>query len=339
MSFEILAKYGIKAKKSLGQNFLVDENILDTIAITLDITGKNVLEIGPGYGSLTEKLLLQKPKSLHLVELDKNMIEILKDRVNNGEFKLQGTDFQIFNEDVLKFDVKFEKPCHCESNEAIQKTLLSEKNGLLHTSQGQNSKNYYLIANIPYYITSPILQKFLYNIENKPEKMLILMQKDVGDKILAGQNSCHCESNEAIQKTLLSEKNGLLCRTSSQGQIKKKQKNKSSVLSLFIAKKSYVNEVILVPARSFIPAPKVESSVLLFETHDNYKEIDDKEFMKFIKIGFQEPRKKLINNLVKGGIEKETVLEIFKTLGFTENIRGEDLSTDEWIELFKKIYV
>jgi 16S rRNA (adenine1518-N6/adenine1519-N6)-dimethyltransferase len=138
---------------------------------------------------------------------------------------------------------------------------------------------------------------------------------------------------------LLSEKNGLLCRTSSQWQIKKKQKNKSSVLSLFIAKKSYVNEVILVPARSFIPAPKVESSVLLFETHDNYKEIDDKEFMKFIKIWFQEPRKKLINNLVKWWIEKETVLEIFKTLWFTENIRWEDLSTDEWIELFKKIYV
>jgi 16S rRNA (adenine1518-N6/adenine1519-N6)-dimethyltransferase len=119
----------------------------------------------------------------------------------------------------------------------------------------------------------------------------------------------------------------------------KKQKNKSSVLSLFIAKKSYVNEVIWVPARSFIPAPKVESSVLLFETHDNHKEIDDKEFMKFIKIWFQEPRKKLINNLTKWWFWKETILEIFENLWFNENIRWEDLSIDEWIELFKKIYV
>jgi 16S rRNA (adenine1518-N6/adenine1519-N6)-dimethyltransferase len=137
---------------------------------------------------------------------------------------------------------------------------------------------------------------------------------------------------------LLSEKNGLLRRTSSQWQNLKKNKIKSSVLSLFIAKKSYVNEVIQVLASSFIPAPKVESSVLLFETHDNYKEIDDKEFLKFIKIWFAEPRKKLINNLAKWWFWKETILGVFESLWFAENIRWEDLNTDEWIELFKKIY-
>ncbi len=296
MNFEVLKKYWIKAKKSLWQNFLVDENILNTIASILDIAGKNILEIGPWYGALTEKLLELKPKSLHLIELDKEMIEILEKRKENWELNTEWIDFQIFNEDVLKFDVRF-----------------------------WTTDNYYLIANIPYYITSPILQKFLYNIENKPEKMLILMQKDVGDKILAGQK---------ISPHLTSPKGRGIEQVSN-----KKQKNKSSVLSLFIAKKSYVREIIKVPASSFIPAPKVESSVLLFETHDNYKEIDDKEFLKFIKIWFQEPRKKLVNNLVKWWFEKKTVLEIFKTLWFIENIRWEDLNTDEWIELFKKIYV
>ncbi|NDK08392.1 ribosomal RNA small subunit methyltransferase A [Candidatus Gracilibacteria bacterium] len=275
MNFEILKKYGIKAKKSLGQNFLIDENILDTIASTLDIAEKNVLEIGPGYGALTEKLLELKPKSLHLVELDKEMIEILEKRKENGELNVVSVDFQIFNKDVLKFEPKFE------------------------------DEEYYVIANIPYYITSPILQKFLYKIENKPEKMLILMQKDVGDKILQGQNI-------------------------------KNKKNKSSVLSLFIAKKAYVNEIIKVSANCFVPAPKVESSALLFETHDNYRETDDLKFLEFIKVGFQEPRKKLVNNLSKGGYEKSNLLKIFDDLGFKEDIRGEDLSIDEWVEVYRK---
>lgn len=293
MVFEILKKYWIKAKKSLGQNFLIDESKLDTIASTLDISWKNILEIGPWYGALTEKLLSSKPKSLHLVELDKEMIEIIWKRTENWELNIKWVDFQVFNKDVLKFEPEF------------------------------NNENYYVIANIPYYITSPILQKFLYKIEYKPEKMLILMQKDVGDKILAGQEiSPHLTSpkGRGIEQVL-----------------NKKSKNKSSILSLIVAKKAYVKEIIRVPAESFIPAPKVESSVLLFETHNNYKEVDDIKFLEFIKIWFAEPRKKLVNNLSKWGYEKITLLNILNDLGFKEDIRWEDLSIDEWIELFKKI--
>lgn len=297
MVFEILKKYWIKAKKSLGQNFLVDQNILETIAFTLDIAGKNILEIGPWYGALTEKLLSSEPKSLHLVELDKEMVEILWKRTENWELNIKWIDFQIFNKDILKYDIKF------------------------------NNEKYYVIANIPYYITSPILQKFLYKIENKPEKMLILMQKDVGDKILDWQN----KSEKNIE-----QKQGKF-PTSREWQIIKKSKNKSSVLSLIVAKKAYVKEIIRVPAESFIPAPKVESSVLLFETHDNYKEIDDLKFLEFIKIWFAEPRKKLVNNLSKWWYEKIILLKSFNDLGFKEDIRWEDLSIDKWIELFKKI--
>lgn len=270
MDLEFLKKYWIKAKKSLWQNFLVDDNILDIISTSLAVSWNNILEIWPGYWALTEKLLIQKPKSLHLVELDKDMIEVLNKRIENWELAIDEIDFQIFNEDVLKFKEKF--------------------------------TNYFVIANIPYYITSPILYKFLYEVENKPEKMLILMQKDVWDKILQWQNSF-------------------------------KWKRKSSVLSLFISKKAAVKEMVKVPAISFIPAPKVESSVLLFEIHNDYWDIDDKKFLEFIKIWFQEPRKKLTNNLVKWGYEKEKVLLILKELWFTENVRGEELGLDDWIKL------
>lgn len=303
MNFEILKKYGVKAKKSLWQNFLFDDNILDSISSILDINWKNVLEIWPWFWALTEKLLLKNPNSLHLVELDKDMIEILYDRIKNSELRIKDVDFQIFNKDVLKFEPEFKSP----ELDAIQGRFPTTREW-----QIIGNEMYYVIANIPYYITSPILQKFLYNVTVKPEKMIILMQKDVWDKILSWQIS---QINDNIKKI----------------------RNKSSVLSLFIAKKSYVKEILSVPASSFIPAPKVESSVLLFETHNNYSEVDDSKFLELIKIWFREPRKKLINNLVKWWFQKEIILEIFNNLWFHENIRWEDLSIDEWIELYGKI--
>jgi 16S rRNA (adenine1518-N6/adenine1519-N6)-dimethyltransferase len=92
-------------------------------------------------------------------------------------------------------------------------------------------------------------------------------------------------------------------------------------LSLIVEKKCRVEEKIFVPKESFIPKPKVESSVLLFETHDDFRHIDDTFFLKFIKIGFSEPRKKLIKNLVKGGYEKDNILEFLKKNTLSENTR------------------
>jgi len=101
---------------------------------------------------LTEKIIAKNPKSLDLVELDRDMISLLQEKVENKIFPLENIDFQIYHQDVLKF--------------------FPQKN------------DYRLIANIPYYITSPILRHFLYTVENKPQKMLILMQKEVAEKIL-----------------------------------------------------------------------------------------------------------------------------------------------------------
>jgi 16S rRNA (adenine1518-N6/adenine1519-N6)-dimethyltransferase len=265
MSREILERYNIRAKKSLGQNFLVDEIILENIASVEDIQWQKVIEVWPGYGSLTEKLLDKKPAALTLIELDPDMVSILEERIHFWEIITGDTVFEILHQDVLRFTPEF--------------------------------SDYKIIANIPYYITSPILRHFLYGIKNTPESMLILMQRDVGNRIL------------------------------------KKNKWKSSVLSLFIEKKCFVSEKILVPKESFIPSPKVESSVLLFETHEKYKEIDDEKFLKLIKIWFSEARKKLIKNLMKAGFEKQSILAFYTKNKLWENIRAEELDIRQWCNL------
>ena len=262
MSEDIIKKHKIFAKKSLGQNFLVNDDITSEISQLIEVLGKNIIEVGPWYGALTEKLLERKPMALHLVELDKDMIEILEDRNMRWELHTWDLNFQIHNTDVLDFVPEFQE--------------------------------YSVIANIPYYITSPILRYFLYSLKNKPENMIILMQKDVGDKILW------------------------------------KWKNKSSVLSLMIAKKCYVSEEIFVWKENFVPSPKIESSVLKFTLHEKYKEIDDDKFLEIIKIGFSSPRKKLIKNLVMGWLEKTKIEKYFCQQWYDLNIRWEDLSILQW---------
>ena len=274
MSLEIIKKYKIKAKKSLWQNFLINDEILKKISEVLEIENKNIIEVGPWYWALTERILEKRPKNLTLVELDREMIEILDKRKENGDFQNIDKLF-IKNIDVLKFFPDFEE--------------------------------YFVIANIPYYITSPILRHFLFDVENKPEKMLILMQKDVWDKIILWQDYT--------------------------------KKQKSSVLSLFVAKKAIAKEVIFVWKQNFSPSPKIESSVLLFERIDDFDYLEDEIFLEFIKKAFVEPRKKLVNNLQKAWYEKSKILDIFSLKNIDENIRWEDLNIRQWCDLitvFKK---
>jgi 16S rRNA (adenine1518-N6/adenine1519-N6)-dimethyltransferase len=135
----------------------------------------------------------------------------------------------------------------------------------------------------------------LYDVVNSPKKMLILMQRDVALRILW---------------------------------------KKSSVLSLFVQKKCVVKEVLFVWKENFVPSPKVESSVLLFEIHNLYQNIDDKQFLEFIKKWFKEPRKKLLKNLINAWYAKDDLLKIFQKFSLDENVRGEDLWIEIWCELF-----
>lgn len=266
MTIQIIKKYWISAKKSLGQNFLVNDQIVEKIANILPTEWTNIIEVWPWYGALTEKLAKKSPKNLELVELDTDMITILEDRINSWELP---KSIKINNIDVLKFEPQYE--------------------------------NYNIIANIPYYITSPILRHFLYDSESKPSNMVILMQKDVWDKIL------------------------------------KKKKNKNSVLSLFIEKKTDVSEEIFVAPWNFVPAPKVDSSVLLFKSHNKFKDVDDKKFLNLIHKAFAEPRKKVIKNLEKWGFNKDTLTNLFEELNINENARAEDINLEIWCNILKKL--
>lgn len=267
MSLEIINKYKIKAKKSLWQNFLVDEWILDSISSHYKINWEKIIEVWPWYWALTQKLVSNKPISLDLVELDTDMIDILKSRLDD-DLDVSGVDFNINNIDVLQYSPTI--------------------------------RGYYLIANIPYYITSPILRHFLYDVKNKPKSMLILMQKDVWDKIL------------------------------------KKNKEKTSVLSLFIEKKSIVKEVLYVDKTCFIPSPKVDSSVLSFDSINDYDFVDDKTFLDFIKLWFSEPRKKLIKNLSKWWYDKSKISDFLTKNWFDENVRAEDLQLPIWVKIIEQ---
>lgn len=130
----------IKAKKSLGQNFLIDKIALIDIASSIGITRRHIIEVGPGYGALTDYIVKQSPLSLDLVELDDDMISILVE-------KYRESNIQIHHIDILDFEPKYPE--------------------------------YSVIANIPYYITSPILFHFLYDIEYGPQEMVIMMQEEV----------------------------------------------------------------------------------------------------------------------------------------------------------------
>ena len=271
MTLNIFKKYCIKAKKSLWQNFLVNEVILEEIVESVLIKWRNIVEVGPWYWALTEKIIQKKPKNLTLVELDNDMINIIKDRVKNKDLNIDWINFEIKNSDILEYEAEY--------------------------------KNYSVIANIPYYITSPILRHFLYKVENTPKSMLILMQNDVWDKILGWK------------------------------------KNKTSVLSLFITKKCFVKKILFVWKENFIPEPKVESSVLLFKKHDLHIDIEDEDFLRIIKIWFSEPRKKLIKNLIKWGFTKELIIQAFLKLWIEDNSRWEDLNISIWYKLIKEINI
>lgn len=265
----VVKEYAIRAKKAFGQNFLVDDAALSAIADAVEVTGKDVIEIGPGYGALTERLLSKNPRSLTLVELDPDMVAILEDRLLRGDLKVpEGTDFEILKLDVLKYEPKFSE--------------------------------YRVIANIPYYITSPILDRFLYELPVRPEAMVILMQKEVAERIVA--------------------KDG-----------------KESGLSLFCKNAcSAIEHVAKVPAGCFRPAPKVDSAVLRFVTTDRQSPETDARFLKTVRAGFSSPRKKAVSNLATGlNVSKESVTALFRELGLREDERPERIPLETWRKLGK----
>ncbi|QJR44354.1 16S rRNA (adenine(1518)-N(6)/adenine(1519)-N(6))-dimethyltransferase RsmA [Mycoplasma miroungirhinis] len=251
----------IKAKKSLGQNFLEDKNILNKIASVVDIENKNILEIGPGQGALTN-ILLDKAKNVITYEIDKDMVEILKQNISNPKLQLIYGDF-------------------------------------LNANLSNIEQDSIIVANIPYYITTDILFKIFDN-SNHFKQAVILMQKEVAERIVAKPST-----NEYSKLTVSSN---YFCN---------------------------VKKMFDVSPNAFNPAPKVFSSVVLFEFKKDL-EFNSREFLSFVKLCFNFKRKKLLNNLILK-YEKNIILEIFRTLNFSENIRAQELTLESFKLLFNNL--
>lgn len=274
----IMKKYGIRANKSLGQNFLISNEVVEKIINASDIKENDVvIEIGPGLGTLT-KFLLQKAKKVLCVELDKKMIKILNDRFSDYN------NFELINEDILKVNLK--------------KIIEDNKK----TEQIANVK---IVANLPYYITTPIIMKLL---EEKLdiESITVMIQKEVADRLIeipGGKNT------GAITYTVY-----YYCES---------------------------EKIIEVPNNSFIPEPDVTSEVIKMNLRKEpaVKIQEPKIMFMIIKSAFMQRRKTLLNALTntKVFVNKNEGLSILKKLNLNENIRAEELSIQDFANIAKAI--
>lgn len=274
----LMNKYNIKANKSLGQNFLIKEEVVEQIVESAKIEKEDlVIEVGPGLGTLT-KYLLEKAGKVICIELDKKMIEILNDR-----FFLY-SNFELLNQDVLKVDLK----------ELIQK----EK------SEGK-IKHVKIVANLPYYITTPIMMKLLEE-QLEIESITVMIQKEVADRLIAVPGE---KETGAITYTVY-------YYATAQG-------------------------VIEVQKDSFIPEPEVTSKVITLKIRKEppVKTKNNEMMFKIIKNAFMQRRKTLANALVNTKIfgNKEEAVQTLKEIGLDENIRAEKLTLEDFANLSNKI--
>ena len=262
-----LKKNKLHAKKKFGQNFLKDENILTKIRDISECDKDTlVIEVGPGLGGLTE-LLCEKAGFVIAYEIDNDLIDILHNNLSRFD------NYEIINKDILQVDV----------NEDIDK---------------YNFKKIYLVANLPYYITTPIITKLLTEVE-RISRYVVLLQKEVAHR-LAGKPS-----------------------TKDYGAI-----------TLAIEYRGKAKVMLEVNRNAFIPAPNVDSSVLRIDIYDEKKYFpkNEKLFFNLVKESFSQRRKTLVNNLGEK-YTKEFVVNMLKDNNFKETIRAEELTIDDFIKL------
>lgn len=272
----LMQKYHITANKSLGQNFLIDDNTVNEIIDSADITKQDlVIEIGPGLGTLTSRLL-EKAHKVIAIELDDRMIKILNDRF------IAYNNFELINDDILKVDLK---------------ELLNENKA--------ECKNVKIVANLPYYITTPIIMKLLEDRLNI-ESITVMVQKEVADRIVA-----------------------------------KPGDKLSGAITYSVYYYAEPQEVCFVSKQSFIPSPEVDSKVIKLNIRKEPPvEVNNEElFFKVIKASFMQRRKTLLNGLLNGGIinSKEQGKELLDKLGLQENVRGESLTIEQFAKIANEV--
>ena len=269
-TMEILNKYKIRADKSLGQNFLISDEVVEGIIKVANISKDDiVIEIGPGLGVLTN-LLLEKSNNVIAIELDSRMVSILNDRFKNN------TNFELIHEDVLKVDLY----------------------NLINSRKKDNNFKVKVVANLPYYISTPIIMKLLE--QNKCiDEIIVMVQKEVGQRLTASTGT-----------------------------------RMAGAITYAVDFFAEASEVICVPKESFVPSPKVESEVIKLKLRKDKKiEVEDEKLLfDIIQKSFSQRRKTLANSLVNYNIidNKSDVEEMFKNLEIPNNVRGESLTLEQF---------
>lgn len=262
----ILNKYGLRANKKLGQNFLINESIIYDIVKKANVTKEDVvIEIGPGLGSLTKELI-NNAKKVIAIELDPNMIDILKSRF--GIFD----NFEVIYGDVLKIDL-----------EELIKGYDSVK----------------VVANLPYYITTPIIMKLLED-KLKIKSITVMVQKEVGERICATHKD-----------------------------------KEYGAITVSVQYYSEQQIIIDVPKENFLPAPEVDSCVIRLDMREKplVSLKDEKLFFRLVKGAFTQRRKTINNSLTCSGKSKEEIIAALNKLGIDSKLRAENLSIQQYADI------
>lgn len=271
----ILTKHGFNFSKNLGQNFIINPDICPEMAESCGADSQSgVLEIGPGIGVLTKELCLRAKKVVS-IELDRRLLPILDETV--GEFD----NLKIINGDVMKIDLK---------------SIISEEFGDMPV---------YVCANLPYYITSPIIMMLL---ENNPGvgSITVMVQKEWADRITAPVGS-----------------------------------RDAGAVTVAVNYYSSVSKLFGVSKNSFMPAPKVDSAVIRMDMRDKppVETEDEKLFFALVKAAFGQRRKTALNSLSSGlGISKDTVAEALGRCGFDTNVRAETMTMQDFASLSNALF-
>lgn len=265
---QILKDHNFRFNKQFGQNFITDTNLLQAMVKDSGATGDDVVvEIGAGAGTLTRELAKVAGK-VYAFEIDRNLVPILGQTLKGLEDKVE----VIFRD--------------------VQKVTDKELDEIL------GGKPYKVVANLPYYITTPIIMRFLER-ECRPQSITVMIQKEVGERLTSTADS-----------------------------------GDYGVLTLAIALEGKAKVMRDVPRYMFTPQPNVDSCIVRIDLDDTYSNVDKAKVKKVIRAAFAMRRKTLVNNLMSGlGVSRENACKALNDMGLDERIRGEVLDIEQFIKL------
>ena len=271
----LLRQFDLRARKGLGQHFLIDREVLRLITSAAELAPADlIVEVGPGLGILTKELARQAGWVI-AIELDNKLAALLQQTL--ASFK----NVTIINDDVLRIEPGA--------------WLEEQKAGF-----PQAADSYKVVANLPYYITSPVLRHFL-EASNKPKIMIVMVQKEVAEAIVA-------------------------------------KPGEMSLLSVSVQFYGKPKIISYVPAQCFYPAPEVDSAILRIDLYSQpaVAVTDEGSFFQLVRAGFAAPRKQMVNSLAQGlGLSKAEVLPLLERANIVSRRRAETLTLEEWARLWQ----